>query len=54
MTINNESYRTLSIQMIKCHNKGKLIKKVTEPFLYIWLSGNKRSINKESYWTLST
>ena len=36
MTINKESYRTLSIQMIMLHKNGQLIKKVTEPFLYKW------------------
>ena len=36
MSINKESYRTLSIQMIKWHKKGQLIKKVTEHFLYKW------------------
>ncbi len=33
-TINKESYRTLPIQMKMLQKKGKLLKKVTEPFLY--------------------
>ncbi len=36
MTINRESYRTLSIQMIKLHKKGQLIKKIPKTFLYKW------------------